>query len=137
MLTNSTRLHKPEVCEALKKVDNNILKLDSAIETTMRKIDCPGSPEFTVGRVIEQLKQFSGQGIIQTMILRGDGIDNACEPEILALIEAYKQIKPRSIMIYSIDRKTPDETLRAVNKGELTSIAARIEHETGIPVSVA
>lgn len=137
VLSNSTRLHKPEVCQALMRVENNILKLDSAIESTMRKIDRPGSPEFTVNRVIEQLKQFSGQGIIQTMILRGEGIDNSTDEEISALIKAYNEIRPRSVMIYSIDRKTPDETLRAVGKDELTAIAARIERETGIPVSVA
>lgn len=137
VLSNSTRLESPAVCDALKRVDNNILKLDSAIESTMRKIDRPGSREFTVKRVIEQLKQFSGQGIIQTMLLRGEGLDNTTDDEINALIEAYKQIRPRSIMIYSIDRKTPDETLRAVGKEELTKIALRIEKETGIPVSVA
>lgn len=137
VLSNSTRLESPAVCDALKRVDNNILKLDSAIESTMRKIDRPGSREFTVKRVIEQLKQFSGQGIIQTMLLRGEGLDNTTDDEINALIEAYKQIRPRSIMIYSIDRKTPDETLRAVGKEELTEIALRIEKETGIPVSVA
>lgn len=137
VLSNSTRLESPAVCDALKRVDNNILKLDSAIESTMRKVDRPGSREFTVKRVIEHLKQFSGQGIIQTMLLRGEGLDNTTDEEISALIEAYKQIRPRSIMIYSIDRKTPDETLRAVGKEELTEIAHRIEKETGIPVSVA
>lgn len=137
VLSNSTRLHKPEVCAALTRIDNNILKLDSAIESTMRKIDRPVSPTFTVESVTRQLKQFSGQGIIQTMILRGEGIDNSTDEEISALIKVYNDIRPRSIMIYSIDRKTPDETLQAVNHDELKTIADRIERETGIPVSVA
>ena len=137
VLSNSTRLHKPEVCAALTRVDNNILKLDSAIESTMRKIDRPVSPTFTVESVTRQLKQFSGHGIIQTMILRGEGIDNSTDEEISALIKVYNDIRPRSIMIYSIDRKTPDETLQAVNHDELKIIADRIERETGIPVSVA
>lgn len=137
VLNNSTRLGKPEVCAALNRIDNNILKLDSAINETMRKIDRPGSPEFTTERVIRQLEQFAGTGIIQTMILRGEGIDNTTDREISALIDAYRRIKPRSIMIYSIDRKTPDETLRAVSHDELSAIGARIEAETGIPVQVA
>lgn len=137
VLTNSTRLTRPDVFAALNRVDNNILKLDSAVESTMRMIDRPGSPEFTTERVISQLKQFSDTGIIQTMILRGPGIDNSSDTEINALIEAYKRIRPRSIMIYSIDRKTPDETLKAVSHEELNIIASRIEAETGIPVSVA
>ena len=137
VLNNSTRLRSAEVCSALKKVDNNILKLDSAIETTMRKIDRPGSPDFTVERVIGELQQFAGQGIIQTMILRGEGIDNTTDVEVSALIDAYRQINPRQIMVYSIDRKTPDETLKAVSHEELTAIGARIERETGIPVQIA
>ncbi len=137
VLNNSTRLDTPAVVEALKRVDNNILKLDSAIEETMRKIDRPTSKKFTAEGVIEQLKQFRGTGIIQTMILRGDGIDNTTDEEINALIDAYKAIGPREIMIYSIDRKTPDQTLRKVEADELQAIATRIAQATGIPVKTA
>ncbi len=140
VLTNSTMIFKPEVAEALKKADNNILKLDSAIEDTMRLIDRPNSKEFTVEKVVEALKQFEGSGIIQTMILRGthDGkpIDNTTDTEIQALIEAYRQISPREIMIYSLDRSTPEEKLVKVEKEELQKIAKQIEAATAIPVQV-
>lgn len=139
VLTNSTRIFDPKVAEALRKVDNNILKLDSAIEPTMRLIDQPQSKEFTVERVVEALRQFEGTGIIQTMFLRGehDGkkIDNTTPEEVDALIKAYQSIRPRSIMIYSLDRSTPEERLVKVEKDELEKIAARIVRETGIPVS--
>lgn len=137
VLTNSTSLESPQVVAALKRVDNNILKLDSAIESTMRKIDRPISRNFTVDSVIEQLKQFRGTGIIQTMILRGEGIDNTTDEEISALISAYKSVRPREIMIYSIDRKTPDQTLKKVEADELAAIAARIAEATGIHVQTA
>lgn len=141
VLTNSTQIFKPPVAEALKKVDNNILKLDSAIEPTMRLIDRPVSPAFTVERVIEGLRQFAGTGIIQTMLTRGehDGrrVDNTTPAEIDALIEAYKQIGPREVMIYSIDRKTPEQSLEQVPKDELQAAADRITAATGIPVQVA
>lgn len=137
VLTNSTRLDSEAVCRALNRVDNNILKLDSAIEATMRCLDRPTSPSFTVESVIGQLKQFAGTGIIQTMILRGDGIDNTTDAEISALISAYREIRPRQIMLYSIDRKTPDEHLRAVGHDELQTIAARIAAATSLPVTVA
>lgn len=139
VLTNSTKIFTPAVAEALKKADNNILKLDSAVESTMQLVDQPQSPSFTVEKVVEGLKQFSGTGIIQTMILRGehDGqkIDNTTPKELDALITAYKEIKPREIMIYSLDRSTPEEKLRKVEKDELEKIAERIEKETGIPVA--
>lgn len=137
VLTNSTRLDNPAVCRALNRVDNNILKLDSGIEETMRRLDRPTSKSFSVNGVIEQLKQFSGTGIIQTMILRGDGIDNTTDAEISALIEAYRLIRPRQVMLYSIDRKTPDEQLRAVAPDELRAIAARIASATSLAVTVS
>lgn len=140
VLTNSTRIFSPQVAEALKKVDNNILKLDSAIEPTMRLIDQPTSKEFTVDKVVESLKQFKGEGIIQTMMLRGehDGkkVDNTTPEEVAALIEAYKKISPREIMLYSLDRSTPEEKLVKVEHDELVKIGRRIEEESGVPVQV-
>ena len=140
VLTNSTRIFTPAVAEALKKADNNILKLDSAIEKTMQLVDRPTSPSFTVEKVVESLKQFSGTGIIQTMILRGEHngekIDNTTPEEIEALIKAYKEINPKEIMIYSLDRSTPEEKLVKVGKEELEEIGDKITKETGIPVNV-
>lgn len=140
VLTNSTMVFKPEVAEALKKADNNILKLDSAIEETMRLIDRPNSPGFTIEKVVDGLRQFEGTGIIQTMMLRGehDGvvIDNTTDAEIEALIIAYKRVNPREIMLYSLDRSTPEERLVKVGKDELERIGKRIAAATGIPVQV-
>ena len=140
VLTNSTKIFTPAVAEALKKADNNILKLDSAVEATMRLVDCPTSPSFTVEKVVEGLKQFRGTGIIQTMLLRGEHngikIDNTTPEELDALIKAYKEIQPKEIMIYSLDRSTPEEKLIKVGKEELEEIGKKIEKETGIPVRV-
>ena len=137
VLSNSTRIFDPAVADALRRVDNNILKLDSAIEETMRVIDRPNSPEFTVDRVVESLRQFEGQAIIQTMLLRGEHngvtIDNTTPREIEALISAYRDIRPREVMIYSIDRSTPEEKLQKVAREELEQIAAQIA-AAGIPV---
>ncbi|MBD5186774.1 MAG: radical SAM protein [Bacteroidales bacterium] len=139
VLTNSTRIFDPKVAEALEKVNNNILKLDSAINPTMRLIDQPVSGDFTVEKVVDALRRFSGTGIIQTMILRGEHngkkIDNTTPEEIDALIEAYKAIRPREVMIYSLDRSTPEEKLQKVSREELEKIADRIR-SNGIQVQV-
>lgn len=139
VLTNSTRIFDPKVAEALEKVDNNILKLDSAINPTMRLIDQPVSGDFTVEKVVDALRRFSDTGIIQTMILRGEHngkkIDNTTPEEIDALIEAYKAIRPREVMIYSLDRSTPEEKLQKVSREELEKIADRIR-SNGIQVQV-
>lgn len=137
VLTNSTRIFTPAVAEALRRVDNNILKLDSAVEDTMRIIDRPNDPGFTVDKVIDGLCQFEGTGIIQTMILRGEHsgkpVDNTTDEEIEALISAYRKIRPREVMIYSLDRSTPEEKLHKVEKEELDRIADRIR-KAGIKV---
>ena len=140
VLSNSTRLGNEKVVAALRKVDNNILKLDSAITSTMRLIDQPTSPSFTSEGVVNELAQFSGQCVVQTMFLRGfrDGkqIDNTTTHEVEALIEAYKRISPRQVMIYSIDRKTPEQQLEKVTREELEVIAAKIREE-GMDVTVS
>ena len=111
----------------------------SAVEQTMRLIDVPQQSDFTVEKVVEQLSVFADQCIVQTMILRGehDGqpVDNSTPEEIDALIAAYQRIKPREVMLYSIDRSTPEEKLQKVEIDELRVIAARIE-QAGIKVQV-
>lgn len=138
VLTNSTRIFDPAVCDALEKVDNNILKLDSAVEKTMRIVDRPNSPQFTVDRVVDGLKRFTGTGIIQTMLLRGEHegqpIDNTTPGEVSALIAAYKEIRPREVMLYSLDRSTPEEKLVKVPHEEISRIAEQMRAE-GIPVA--
>lgn len=140
VLSNSTRIFTPTVAEALKSVDNNILKLDSAIEPTMRLIDAPREKDFTVRRVVDGLREFKDNAIIQTMFLRGthDGqpVDNTTDIEVEALIDAYKRIHPRQVMIYSLDRSTPEEKLVKVPREELEKIAHKISRE-GIDVTVS
>lgn len=141
VLSNSTRLADPGVCRALRKVDNNILKLDSAVPATVRLLDRPVDPGFDIERTIGQLGQFAGQAIIQTMLTRGshegERVDNTLDREIDALIAAYKRIRPREIMLYTIDRPTPETTLEHVSPAELRAAADRITRETGIPVQVS
>lgn len=140
VLTNSTRLGSESVHRALSKVDNNILKLDSAIADTVQALDRP-APGYDLSAVIDRIASFGRQGIVQTMICRGehDGkpVDNSTEAEIKALIEAYLRIMPGEIMLYTIDRPTPEVNLRRVTREELEAIAARITAVTGIPVQVS
>ena len=140
VLTNSTRIFTPAVAEALKKVDNNILKLDSAFDATARLMNNPQSPAYTVRGVVEQMKGFDGRLTVQTMFLRGecDGqkTDNTTEEEVSAWLRLIEEIRPRQVMVYSLDRDTPCRTLEKVPREELQAIAARVE-TLGIPCSVA
>lgn len=140
VLSNATRLGNKSVHRALAKVDNNILKLDSAIAATVEAIDRP-APGYNIDTVIQQIASFGTQGIVQTMICRGEHngktVDNSTDAEIDALIEAYRCIKPGEIMLYTIDRPTPEVKLRRIPREELDCIAARITAATGISVQVS
>ena len=140
VLSNATQLHRPEVVSALMRIENNIQKIDAGRNETMRLIDKPTSPLHCIERVAEQCRQFDGEVIIQTLFLRGtiDGaaVDNSTDEEVQAWLEVVAAIAPRSVMIYTIDRPTPLDTLQKVPLDRLNAIAALV-HRLGIKTSVA
>jgi wyosine [tRNA(Phe)-imidazoG37] synthetase (radical SAM superfamily) len=140
VLSNSTMLHKPKVIVALKKIDDNILKLDSGIIDTIRLLDQPVA-RFDLASVIKNIKKFEGQSIIQTMFIRGifngTRFDNTVEQELTAWIDLLLQIRPRLVMIYTIARDTPAYDLQKVSTDELETIAERVRKETGLEVQVS
>ena len=139
VLSNATMLHKPSVLRALLKVEDNIQKLDSAIEETIRRIDCPAS-NFRLKDVVENLKSFDGKVIIQTLFLhgsfKGEIIDNTTEEELSEWLKLIAEIKPSQVMIYTIERDTPATGLEKVNLEELQQIAERVK-EIGFEVQVS
>ena len=128
VLSNSTQLNRPDVVQALRMCDNRILKLDAATDTMMRRIDLPMNKDLTVARLIELLAQFDGDFTLQTCFLRGehDGqpIDNTTPEELAAWYQAVESLHPKQIMIYVIDRKTPEEHLEKIPREEMERIAA-------------
>lgn len=130
VLSNATQLHREDVRRALLRVDNNILKLDSAFDATVQLVNKPvGS--YSVERTVEWMKSFEGQMILQTMFLRGEylgqRVDNTTEEQVEAWLRLVKEIAPRQVMVYSLDRDTPCQTLEKVSREELMQIAARVE----------
>ncbi|MGL4294000.1 MAG: radical SAM protein [Bacteroidales bacterium] len=140
VLSNSTRTDRPDVFSALMKVDNNILKLDSVFQQTINLIDAPNQESFTADKLIDNLKKFNGNLIIQTMFLRGEHngmkVDNTTEKEISGWLNALVEIQPKQVMVYSLDRPTPEKNLQKVSKEELEQIADRAR-SLGFSVSVA
>lgn len=140
VLSNAMHINKESVFEALNKVDNNILKLDSALIDTIRLIDQPNAPSYTVERQIELFKRFKGKFIMQTMFVRGshDGkkVDNTTDKEVEAWLKVVKETNPSEVMIYSIDRETPEKNLIKVPVEDLKKIAAKVE-QLGIKALVA
>ena len=140
VLSNSTMLQKEEVFQALNKIEDNILKLDSVLDSRIRQIDVPNSPAFNFESLLKQLCRFNGNLIIQTMFLKGEvngkSVNNMTEEEIAGWISALKQIRPKQVMIYTIDRETPVKALKKATKEELDAIAERARKE-GFDVTVS
>ncbi|HPW95470.1 MAG TPA: radical SAM protein [Paludibacteraceae bacterium] len=139
VLSNATMLHRPAVVAALNKVDNNILKLDSVINATVKLINQPVNPKFDITKIIEQQRQFNGNLIVQSLFLkgtyRGQTIDNTTEKEVSAWLNAIDYIRPKLVEIYSLDRIPPISTLQKVDSAVLQQIADRVE-KLGISTSV-
>ncbi len=139
VLSNSTFIARPAVFNALLKVDNNILKLDTVSDKYIRMVNRP-TGKYELQSIIERLKAFEGHCIIQTMFMKGSingtDVDNTSDEYVLPWLRVVKEIAPSMVMIYTIDRETPDQDLRKATPEELDHIVALIEKE-GIPASAS
>ncbi len=139
VLSNATMLHREDVFNALLKIDDNIQKIDSASEDTIKLLDCPAK-NFSLAKTVEQLARFGGKVIIQTMFItgtfQGKRVDNTTSFEIDEWLKLLKEIKPSQVMIYTIDRDAPVETLEKVPVDVLHRIAGLVKTE-GFDVQVS
>jgi len=130
VLSNATRLDRANVKSALLKLDNNVLKLDAGSDATFQAINRPTYP-ITLEKVVQELKKFDGNLVIQTMLIRGsvDGkqVDNTTEEELSLWLNHVKNINPKLVMLYPIDRQTPYKTLEKVPEAEFQALAAKVE----------
>ncbi len=126
VLSNATEIYRPEVRAALMRVDNNILKLDTVDAHYIHIVDRPAGTRYDVRQTIEDMKKFNGHLIIQSMFMKGTtthgNVDNTGNRYVLPWLEAIRQIQPRKVMVYTIDRETPDPCLEKATTEELNRI---------------
>ena len=121
VLSNATRVHVPEIAAALKRVDNPILKIDAPTDQLVAKIDNP-APGYSLSRVLEALRGFEGQFVLQTMFLRSPDFDSS-SPEVLnGWMDIVRDLKPRKVMVYTIDRPTPSDGLQKFTVQEMRAL---------------
>lgn len=132
VLSNATMIVKPSVFDALMKVDNNILKLDTVDINYIRRVDRPVG-KYDLEQIIKTMKTFKGKCVIQTMFLKGtlDGVslDNTGDEFVKPWIDTVKEIAPREVMIYTIDRETPYKNLEKATHDELDRIVRMLAEE--------
>ena len=147
VLSNSTMIHRQTVHDALMRVDNNILKLDTVDPIYINKVDHPNGT-YDVEKIIDRMKAFNGHIIIQTMFMRGEvwrqesgvrsqeSVDNTGEEYVGPWLEAVKAIKPQQVMIYTIDRETPTQGLLKATHEQLDAIRDSVI-AAGIPCTAS
>lgn len=139
VLTNATHILKDSVFQALSLVDNALLKLDAVDPEFIKMVDRPTS-RYDLDRLLERMKEFNGACVIQTMFLKGevDGveIDNTQEKYVGPWLKAVEEINPKLVTVYTIDRETPNKSLRKASREELDAIARRVE-ALGIKATVS
>ena len=140
VLSNATFSTKARVHEALMKVDNNIQKLDTVNAEYIALVDRPVGA-YDVEAVVAALKAFKGHVIVQTLFMTGSddegrNVDNTGDAYVAPWLQTLKEIRPESVMVYTIDRETPQKGLRKAAPEVLDAIAERVR-EAGIEVEVA
>lgn len=128
VLSNATRVHIPEVFEALCKVDNPIMKIDAPTNELIALINQP-APGYDIARVIEALKQFKGNFVLQTCMLRGNGFDSSRREVVEPMMDIVRLLKPREWMVYTIDRATPMQGLEKFLPHEMKALVQPVIDE--------
>lgn len=130
VLSNASLIHNEKIIKALLKVDKNILKLDAGSEERFRAINQPNG-SLSLDKVVDYLKKFNGHLIIQTLFLQGlgphQGIENVSDDAIENWLKLLKEIKPQSVMLYPIERETPENSIVKIDGATLDQIAKKVE----------
>ena len=119
VLSNATRIGRPGIFEALRKVDNPILKLDAPTDAQVALVNRPAG-EYHVADVMAQLGRFGGDFVLQTMFLRGPGWESA--QWVKEWMDMVRELRPREVMVYTIDRPTPASGLEKYTEQQMREL---------------
>ena len=126
VLSNATQAWREDVFEALRKVDNPILKLDAPTDEGVALVNRP-SGRYHVEDVVRTLERFEGDFVLQTMFLKGDGF--ATEDWVDGWMDLVRRLKPREVMVYTLDRETPMKGLRKYTVEEMDALVRPLREE--------
>ncbi|MBQ9548782.1 MAG: radical SAM protein [Bacteroidales bacterium] len=121
VLSNATRLDRDEIVEALRLVDNPILKLDAPTTALARLVNQPAG-DYDVERVIAGMERFKGGFVLQTMFLKGAGFDWADPAVLEPWMEIVRRLRPREVMVYTLDRPAPQAGLEKYSEEQMRAL---------------
>jgi len=138
VLSNATTLGRPGIREALMKIDNPILKIDSASDEFTRLMN-NSAPGYSVRSVLDEMMKMEGKFVLQTMFLKGEvngrKIDCASPEMSGPWVKMVLELRPREVMMYTIDRETPLKGLEKVTVDEMERVAIPLR-ESGLTVQI-
>ena len=121
VLTNATTVNRPEIFEALTKVDNPIMKLDASTYDGVVLVNRP-SGSYDIEAIVSGLSRFCGDFVLQTMFLKSPEFDTASEGNLPGWMDIVRRLRPREIMVYTLDRETPEKDLEKYTVEEMTAL---------------
>lgn len=121
VLSNATKVWRREVFEALRKVDNPILKVDGGTDAAVKAVNRPAG-DYSLPDIVESLGRFEGNFIMQTMFLKGEAFDSSERDNLEKWMDIVRRLRPREIMVYTIDRETPMEGLEKFSVDEMREL---------------
>ena len=74
--------------------------------------------------VVSNLKRFDGDFILQTMFLKGGGFDSSDRKSLEAWMGIVREVRPREVMVYTLDRETP---LKGLQKFSVQQMAEMVQ----------
>lgn len=133
ILSNGSGIRDQKICEALQGLDIVKFSLDSAVQSTFKKIDRNKSG-IEVNELIKAMakfrKEFKGELVLEILVVAGF---NDKEEEFTALNEAINEIAPHRVDVGTIDRP-PAYNVKGVDASRLEELASKIK---GVPVTIA
>ena len=133
ILSNGSGVRDQKICEALQGLDIVKFSLDSAVQSTFKKIDRNKSG-IEVNELIKAMakfrKEFKGELVLEILVVAGF---NDKEEEFIVLNEAINEIAPHRVDVGTIDRP-PAYNVKGVDTSSLEELASKIK---GVPVTIA
>ncbi len=128
VLSNATMVSRKDVAEALMRVDNPILKIDASSDELIQKINKPAG-SYRLAEVMESLRKFDGNFVLQTMFLKSPDFDTTAPEALQAWMDIVRDLRPREIMVYTIDRETPDKSLEKFTVEQMAEMVSPLVEE--------
>lgn len=128
VLSNATMLGRKSVFEALLKVDNPILKIDAPTDEAIDIINKPVGL-YKIEDVVKNLEKFKGNFVLQTMFLKNKNFDSSSSKILNPWMDIVRRLHPREIMIYTVDRETPEKGIEKFTEEEMKELVKPLIQE--------